>query len=101
MPGFEQQPPPLFKQGPAPLALLILYVCASISLLVLDDRFRYLEPLRSGVTEVVSPLKKVVQWPVMPPLEPPANAAWTALLADNTSSFTTFINLKPGRLQFF
>ena len=65
MPGFEQQPPPLFKQGPAPLALLVLYVCASISLLVLDDRFRYLEPLRSGVMEIVSPLKKVVQWPVI------------------------------------
>lgn len=65
MPGFEQQPPPLFKQGPAPLALLVLYVCASISLLVLDDRFRYLEPLRAVVTEVVSPLKKVVQWPVV------------------------------------
>ena len=65
MPGFEQQPPPLFKQGPAPLALLVLYVCASISLLVLDDRFRYLEPLRSGVTEIVSPLKKIVQWPVI------------------------------------
>ena len=65
MPGFEQQPPPLFKQGPAPLALLILYVCTSISLLVLDDRFRYLEPLRVTVTEVVSPLKKVVQWPVI------------------------------------
>ena len=59
MPGFEQQPPPLFKQGPAPLALLILYVCSSISLLILDDRFRYLEPLRSVVTEAVSPLKKV------------------------------------------
>ncbi len=65
MPDFEQQPPPLFKQGPAPLALLILYVCTSISLLVLDDRFRYLEPLRGIVTEVVSPLKKVVQWPVV------------------------------------
>ncbi len=65
MPGFEQQPPPLFKQGPAPLALLILYVCSSISLLILDDRFRYLEPLRSVVTEAVSPLKKVVQWPVL------------------------------------
>ena len=65
MPGFKQQPPPLFKQGPAPLALLILYVCSSISLLILDDRFRYLEPLRSVVTEAVSPLKKVVQWPVL------------------------------------
>ena len=65
MPGFEQQPPPLFKQGPAPLALLILYVCSSISLLILDDRFRYLEPLRSVVTTAVSPLKKIVQWPVI------------------------------------
>ena len=65
MPAFEQQPPPLFKQGPAPLALLILYVSTSISLLVLDHRFRYLEPVRGMVTELVSPLKKVIQWPVL------------------------------------
>ena len=65
MPSFEQQPPPLFKQGPAPLALLILYVSMSISLLVLDHRFRYLEPVRGLVTELVAPLKKVVQWPVL------------------------------------
>ena len=65
MPGLERQPPPLFKQGPAPLALLILYVCTSLSLLVLDDRFRYLEPVRQVLTQATSPLKQVVQWPVM------------------------------------
>lgn len=65
MPGLERQPPPLFKQGPAPLALLILYVCTSVSLLVLDDRFRYLEPVRQVLTQATSPLKQVVQWPVM------------------------------------
>ena len=60
MSGLEQQPPPLFKQGPAPLALLILYVCTSVSLLVLDDRFRYLEPVRQLLTQATSPLKQVV-----------------------------------------
>ena len=65
MPAFEQQPPPLFKQGPAPLALLILYVCTSISLLVLDDRFRYLEPVRLFLTQATAPLKQIVQWPVI------------------------------------
>ena len=65
MSGLEQQPPPLFKQGPAPLALLILYVCTSVSLLVLDARFRYLEPVRQVLTQATSPLKQVVQWPVM------------------------------------
>ena len=65
MSGLEQQPPPLFKQGPAPLALLILYVCTSLSLLVLDDRFRYLEPVRRVLTQATSPLKQVVQWPVI------------------------------------
>lgn len=65
MSGIEQQPVPLFKQGPAPLALLILYVSTAVSLLILDDRFRYLEPLRRVVGEVVSPLKQVVQWPVV------------------------------------
>ena len=64
MSGLEQQPPPLFKQGPAPPALLILYVCTSVSLLVLDDRFRYLEPVRQLLTQATSPLKQVVQWPI-------------------------------------
>ncbi|MGV0953051.1 MAG: rod shape-determining protein MreC [Fluviibacter sp.] len=65
MSGLEQQPPALFKQGPAPLALLILYVCTSIALLVLDDRFRYLEPVRQVLTQVTSPVKQVMQWPVI------------------------------------
>ena len=65
MPGLDHQPPPLFKQGPAPLALLILYVCTSISLLVLDDRFRYTEPMRALLTQLTDPLKQVVQWPVI------------------------------------
>src|SRR5574343_999352 len=65
MSGLEQQPPPLFKQGPAPLALLILYVCTSLSLLVLDERFRYLEPLRQLLSLVTAPVKHVVQWPII------------------------------------
>jgi len=65
MSGLGQQPPPLFKQGPAPLALLILYVCTSLSLLVLDERFRYLEPLRQLLTLVTAPVKNVVQWPII------------------------------------
>jgi len=65
MSGLEQQPPPLFKQGPAPLALLILYVCASVSLLVLDNRFRYLEPARQWLTQVTHPIKQVAQWPII------------------------------------
>lgn len=65
MSGLEQQPPPLFKQGPAPLALLILYVCASVSLLVLDNRFRYLEPVRQLLTQATHPIKQVAQWPIV------------------------------------
>ena len=65
MSGLDHQPPPLFKQGPAPLALLILYVCTSVSLLVLDDRFRYLEPVRLFLTQATAPLKQAVQWPVL------------------------------------
>jgi rod shape-determining protein MreC len=65
MSGLEQQPPPLFKQGPAPLALLILYVCASVSLLVLDNRFRYLEPARQLLTQATHPIKQVAQWPII------------------------------------
>jgi len=65
MSGLEQQPPPLFKQGPAPLALLILYVCTAVSLLVLDNRFRYLEPVRQLLTQATYPIKQVAQWPII------------------------------------
>lgn len=59
----EHQPPPFFKRGPAPLALLSFYVAASIALLILDARFKYLEVVRQGVSVVTHPLQLFAQMP--------------------------------------
>lgn len=61
MAGYE--PPPFFKQGPAPLALLSFYVALSIALLILDVRFRYLEIVRQVVSVVTHPLQVAAQFP--------------------------------------
>lgn len=60
----DHQPPPFFKRGPAPLALLSIYLGLSVSLLVLDHRFHYLELLRKGIATVVLPLQEAVQAPL-------------------------------------
>lgn len=59
----EHQPPAFFKRGPAPLALLTLYVAISISLLVVDARFKYLDLVRQGVSVVTYPLQRFAQMP--------------------------------------
>jgi len=59
----DHQPPPFFKRGPAPLALLSFYVAASIALLILDTRFKYLEVVRQGVAVVTQPLQLFAQMP--------------------------------------
>ena len=63
MSGLEQQPPPLFKQGPAPLALLIFYIAISLALFVVDLRFRSLELLRQSVALIIDPVQRVAQTP--------------------------------------
>ncbi|QEL63596.1 rod shape-determining protein MreC [Oryzomicrobium terrae] len=60
----DHQPPPFFKRGPAPLALLSIYFGLSVSLLVLDHRFHYLELLRKGIATVVLPVQQAVQTPL-------------------------------------
>jgi rod shape-determining protein MreC len=61
--AFDHSPPPFFKQGPAPLALLTLYVAISISLLVLDVKFHYLELLRQATAVVTHPLQQLSHAP--------------------------------------
>lgn len=63
MAAFDHSPPPFFKQGPAPLALLSLYVAISLSLLVLDSKFRYLELLRQAMAVVAHPLQQLAHAP--------------------------------------
>lgn len=59
----DHQPPPFFKRGPAPLALLSLYLGLSISLMVLDHRFHYLEWARQGVAVLTTPLQMLAHAP--------------------------------------
>ncbi|HEY5366740.1 MAG TPA: rod shape-determining protein MreC [Casimicrobiaceae bacterium] len=56
-------PPPFFHRGPSPLARLSFFALLSIALLFADTRFRYLEGIRYGVTTVIAPLQRAVQWP--------------------------------------
>ncbi|MFC5301949.1 rod shape-determining protein MreC [Azospira restricta] len=63
MAAFDHSPPPFFKRGPAPLAMLTLYVAVAVSLLVLDARFRYLEILRQALGVVTHPLQQLAHAP--------------------------------------
>lgn len=63
MAGIDHHPPPFFKRGPAPLALLSLYIGFSVSMLVLDHRFHYLEYLRQAVAVVAHPLQLLAHTP--------------------------------------
>lgn len=58
------QPPPFFKRGPAPLARLAFFVILSLSLLVLDLKYRYLELARQGLAVVLYPLQRAAYTPV-------------------------------------
>ncbi len=64
MAAFDHTPPPFFKRGPAPLAMLTLYVAVSVSLLVLDAKFRYLDLLRQALAVVTHPLQQLAHAPV-------------------------------------
>lgn len=61
MAGYD--PPPFFRQGPAPLALLSFYVAVSVALLILDAKFRYLEVVRQAVSVVTYPAQVLAHLP--------------------------------------
>lgn len=63
MAGINHAPPPFFKQGPAPLALLTFYIAISLAIFVVDLRFRSLELLRQSIALVVDPVQRVAQTP--------------------------------------
>lgn len=60
----EHQPPPLFVRGPAPLVRLVFFVTLSILLIVLDVRYRYMEPLRQGLLWIAYPMQRAATAPV-------------------------------------
>ena len=59
----EHQPPPFFKRGPAPMALLTFYVALSAALLVLDARFQTLEMLRQALSMFTHPVQQLAHLP--------------------------------------
>ena len=63
MASTNHAPPPFFKQGPAPLALLTFYIAISLAIFVVDLRFRSLELLRQSIALVVDPVQRVAQTP--------------------------------------
>ena len=77
----DHQPPPFFKRGPAPMALLSFYVALSAVLLVVDARFQALEVLRPALSMFTQPLQQLAHEP--------------ARLLDNTGNY--FVSV--ARLQ--
>ncbi len=63
MAGMDHAPPPFFKRGPAPLALLTFYLAISLALFVVDLRVRSLDLFRQSVALVVDPVQRAAQTP--------------------------------------
>ncbi len=63
MAGIDHAPPPFFKRGPAPLALLTFYIAVSLAIFVVDLRFKSLELLRQSIALVVDPVQRAAQTP--------------------------------------
>lgn len=64
MASLDRAPPPFFKRGPAPLALLSFYVTFSIALVVLDLRFHTVDIVRQGISLLTDPVQRLAQAPV-------------------------------------
>ncbi len=63
MAGNDHAPPPFFKRGPAPLALLTFYVAISLALFVVDLRLRSIDLLRQSIALVTDPIQRIAQTP--------------------------------------
>ncbi len=59
----EHSPPPFFRTGPTPLARLLIFSALSLTFLVADVRFNYLNSLRQVAAVVVYPLQRIATAP--------------------------------------
>ncbi|MBK7332273.1 MAG: rod shape-determining protein MreC [Betaproteobacteria bacterium] len=57
------EPPPFFRRGPSALARVTFFGLASIVLLFVDARFRYLEDVRQAAGAILFPLQRLVRVP--------------------------------------
>lgn len=60
----EATPPPFFKRGPSPAFRFGVFAVLALAVMVLDARFRYLEPMRQAISIVLYPLQQLVAAPV-------------------------------------
>jgi rod shape-determining protein MreC len=54
----ERTPPPFFRQGPSALSRLVFFTALALFLMVADARFQLAQPLRAGISAVLT----AVQW---------------------------------------
>ncbi|MDR1350633.1 MAG: rod shape-determining protein MreC [Zoogloeaceae bacterium] len=64
MSAFDRAPPPFFRHGPTPLAVLSFYAAFAVALFVLDMRFHALDLLRQSLSIVTDPLQRLAQSPL-------------------------------------
>jgi rod shape-determining protein MreC len=73
----DHQPPPFFKRGPAPVALLSFYVALSVALLVVDARLQTLEVLRQALSMFTHPVQQLAHLPAQFSITPAIiSSAW-------------------------
>jgi len=61
----DRSPPPLFNQGPSALSRLVFFGALALLLMVLDARWKVVQPLRATVAAALYP----VQWLALQPVQ--------------------------------
>lgn len=59
----EYGPPPLFRQGLPARLRFILYLLASVLLILIDGRFRALDDFRSAISDLTAPVVRALELP--------------------------------------
>ena len=60
----DRSPPPFFRQGPSALSKLVFFGVLAVLLMVADNRFRIIKPVRAVIATVLYPL----QWSMLQPV---------------------------------
>ena len=60
----DRTPPPIFKQGPSALSKLVVFSALALFLMVADQRFGVIKPVRTVLATALYPLQWVILQPV-------------------------------------
>lgn len=60
----DRSPPPFFRQGPSALSKLVFFGLLAVLLMVADNRFKIIRPVRAAIATVLYPL----QWSMLQPV---------------------------------